>query len=381
METTPTNSVCMQIQVGDGLEWVLFSRPVEIVSSSITSEVEFCLSEVERYVQLGYFAVGYVSYEAAQGISNCFFVGDKKDYPLIWFGIYHFYEPIDMLDNLLKLKEGRNTLKNWEASISRNKYLNDVDDIFDKISKGDTYQVNHTFRLYHYFDDNPFELFCDMVYAQQSEYCAYINMGRWHMCSASPELFFSYNQGEVFSKPMKGTVRRPECNKEAEIARDWLYMSEKNRAENIMIVDMMRNDLAQVAEVGSVRVDELFSIEEYPTVYQMTSKVSAVTKQSAVQVFSRLFPCASITGAPKIKTMEIIRDLEVGGRGVYTGSIGYFSPDNNARFNVAIRTAVIDQEKKELEYGVGSGVIWEAKPEAEYDECIAKAQVVNVGVN
>ncbi len=181
---------------------------------------------------------------------------------------------------------------------------------------------------------------------------------------------------DLASYPMKGTAPRGLTQEDDQGQADGLYDSEKNRAENLMIVDMVRNDMGRVAASGSVKVPSLFSIEKYPTLWQMTSKVTAQTKESLVGILGALFPPASITGAPKARTMHIISELETTPRGLYTGCIGYLSPGRQAQFNVAIRTAVIDKKKKEALYGVGGGIVWDSDDEQELEECRTKALVL-----
>ena len=210
----------------------------------------------------------------------------------------------------------------------------------------------------------------------QNKYAACINLDHHIICSASPELFFKLDDETITSRPMKGTVKRGRTTQEDKEQMDWLRHSVKNRAENVMIVDMLRNDLGRIAEIGSVHVPELFTIEKYPTLFQMTSTVQARTKASLTEIFSALFPCASITGAPKVSTMTIISELETTPRKIYTGSIGYISPNRKAQFNVAIRTALIDRENKIAEYGVGGGIVWDSTSADEYSEALLKARVL-----
>ena len=175
---------------------------------------------------------------------------------------------------------------------------------------------------------------------------------------------------------MKGTTARglwPEDDRRRAAA---LAASEKDRAENAMIVDMMRNDLGRIARIGSVRVSDLFRVERYPTLWQMTSRVSAETRASLAEIFAAMFPCASITGAPKANTMRIIAETETAPRRIYTGSIGLISPGRRAQFNVAIRTVLVDKDRQQAEYGVGGGVVWDSTPEGEYEECLLKARIL-----
>jgi para-aminobenzoate synthetase/4-amino-4-deoxychorismate lyase len=244
------------------------------------------------------------------------------------------------------------------------------------IADGDTYQVNYTFRLDGDFAGDPRALFADLVDAQRPASGIYLRFGSIAICSASPELFFSRTGTLLTAKPMKGTARRGP-NMAADLARrDRLLASPKERAENIMIVDMMRNDIGRVAEPGSVSVPALLSVERYPTLWQMTSTVTGTSRAPLADVFAALYPSASVTGAPKVRTMEILAELEQGPRGVYTGAIGRIAPGGDARFNVAIRTAVIDLERGRLSYGIGSGIVWDSDESAEYDECLLKAAIL-----
>ncbi|HZM24639.1 MAG TPA: bifunctional anthranilate synthase component I family protein/class IV aminotransferase, partial [Anaerolineales bacterium] len=203
-----------------------------------------------------------------------------------------------------------------------------------------------------------------------------IDTGRYAICSASPELFFRLDGDTITCCPMKGTAKRGRTTIEDQGQSEWLKNSEKNRAENVMIVDMVRNDLGRIAEIGRVQVPELFTVERYPTLWQMTSTVTAETRSSLTEIFSALFPSASITGAPKVSTMRIISELETTPRRIYTGSIGYISQNRKAKFNVAIRTALIDREIQRAEYGVGGGIVWDSTSADEYTEALLKAQVL-----
>jgi para-aminobenzoate synthetase/4-amino-4-deoxychorismate lyase len=219
-------------------------------------------------------------------------------------------------------------------------------------------------------------LFFEMCANQRPEYSAYVSSVDFEIASASPELFFDLNGTELRAKPMKGTSRRGLTFTEDAGRIEQLKRSVKERAENLMIVDMVRNDLGRVARPGSVVVPKLFDVERYPTVLQMTSTITCESDASFPEIVAAMFPCASVTGAPKVRTMEIIHDLEGGPRGVYTGSIGYLLPDRRARFNVAIRTASRINREMVVNYGIGSGVLWDSDPKDEYRECLLKAAVI-----
>ena len=297
---------------------------------------------------------------------------EQPDLPLLWLGLFHAPEVwSDLPDTALA-----HTLGPWEPAIDRATYRQAIAAIKEQIAAGYTYQINYTFPLGAAFKGEPWPLFVQLALAQRGRYAAYVDTGRHVVCSASPELFFQKADGVLTSRPMKGTAPRGRTVAEDEAQRAWLFASEKNRAENVMIVDMIRNDMGRVAEVGSVRVPVLFEVERYPTVLQMTSTVTSRTNVSVADVFKALFPCASITGAPKVSAMGIIADLEPAARGVYTGAIGYLAPGGRAQFNVAIRTVVVDRQTGRATYGVGSGVVWDSDADEEYDECLLKARVL-----
>ncbi|MDP5016693.1 MAG: chorismate-binding protein, partial [Dolichospermum sp.] len=225
---------------------------------------------------------------------------------------------------------------------------------------------------------NAWELFLKLVQAQKADYGAYVDIDNFAICSASPELFFRLDDNQLTSLPMKGTAARGLTLVTDNDIANQLHLSEKNRAENVMIVDMIRNDMGRVANINTVKVPSLFNVEKYPTVWQMTSTVTATTTASISEIMGALFPCASITGAPKTRTMQIIRELENTPRRIYTGCIGFISPQRQAQFNVAIRTVLIDQENNQAEYGVGGGIVWDSVSSDEYQECQIKAQVLTL---
>jgi para-aminobenzoate synthetase / 4-amino-4-deoxychorismate lyase len=239
--------------------------------------------------------------------------------------------------------------------------------------------VNLTFPACFHFVGDPLALYGRLRESAQAGHGAYIDDGERALLSFSPELFFRIEDGTVVSRPMKGTAPRGADADEDERRRSRLAHSEKERAENLMIVDLIRNDLGRVARTGSVRVEELFKVETYPTVHQMVSTIRADLMRDATprDIVRALFPCGSITGAPKLRAMEIIRELEEAPRGLYCGAIGSFSPDGSAAFNVAIRTLTIEGNKGTL--GIGGGLVADSDAEAEYDECLLKARFFGEG--
>lgn len=366
--------------------WLRFSQPQAVIEARRLDEVVPQLQRVEAAVRDGWWAAGFISYEAAPAFDAALAAHPPGDFPLLWFGLYA--EP--RADEEASRAPGATfALGEWTPSLSRAAYDCAIARIKDYIARGHTYQVNYTFRLRAPFSGDAWALFQQLAEAQAAECAAYFDLGRYAICSASPELFFDLNDGLLTSRPMKGTAARGRTLAEDEASAEWLRCSEKDRAENVMIVDMIRNDIGRVAEIGSVRVPRLFDVERYPTVWQMTSTVTGITRAALAEVLQALFPCASITGAPKPRTMRIIQELEPEPRRIYCGAIGFIAPDPihpdanvsraplRAQFNVAIRTVLIDREQGSAEYGVGSGIVWDSVSEAEYEECRIKARVLN----
>ena len=264
----------------------------------------------------------------------------------------------------------------WRASVSREEYYGALKAIKDWIHRGDTYQVNYTHRLRAMFAAGPWDFFLHLMAAQEAPYGAFIEAGDWVIASASPELFFRLEGERIECRPMKGTAARG-LTLAGDLAQaEALAASEKERAENVMIVDMVRHDLGRVAQTGSVTAARLFEVEKYPTLWQMTSTIEAKTQADLGELFRALFPPASVTGAPKARTMQIIARLESAPRRVYTGAIGFLAPGRQAQFNVAIRTLLLDRRSGQAEYGVGGGITWDSQPEAEWQECRTKTRIL-----
>ena len=354
-------------------QWLRFRNARRIIAATQTGEVESALKRVESLVSENrWHAAGFLSYEAAGAFDPALKTRTPGDIPLLWFGLYPQPEAI-----FLPGPDYRSyRLGEPNSSVSRPDYTRAIKRIRQYIQDGDTYQVNYTLRLRLPFEGDPWHLFLAMVRAQSPGYAAWIDTGRYAICSASPELFFRLQGDHIACKPMKGTVHRGRTQAEDQALARWLHSSEKNRAENLMIVDMIRNDLGRVAETGSVHVPAMFEIERHPTLWQMTSTVAARCSRPLPDIFGALFPCASITGAPKIRTTEIIAELESSPRGLYTGCIGFIAPERSAQFNVAIRTAVVDRNAGQAEYGAGGGIVWDSGPEEEYTEALLKARVL-----
>ncbi|HEY5974373.1 MAG TPA: aminodeoxychorismate synthase component I, partial [Geobacteraceae bacterium] len=298
------------------------------------------------------------------------------DFPLLWFAIFRERQTTEAPPLPSPAPVDSYRLTGWRNTLSRAAYIAAVARVRAYIASGDTYQVNFTLRRRFRFQGDPLAWYTDLCRAQQAPFCAYLAFARWRVLSASPELFFSLRDRQLTVRPMKGTAPRGRWPAEDRELAANLATSPKERAENLMIVDLLRNDLGMVAETGSVQVASLFDVVPLPTVQQMTSTITARLRPGTglTELLAALFPCGSVTGAPKRRTMAIIRELERGPRGLYTGAIGYLSPGPEAMFSVAIRTAVVDLDSGLSSLGLGSGITWDAEPTAEYAECLVKGR-------
>jgi len=354
-------------------QWLCFQQPEQIIEAHRLEEVVPRLQQLETTIRrLHLYGAGFITYEAATAFDPALKTHKPSTLPLLWFGLYQKPEIIQ----LPAPPATGDYLLDWQPTVTREEYERAIASIKQHIARGETYQVNYTMRLQAPFNGDPWQLFLKLVQSQQADYGAYLESDRYAICSASPELFFRLEGERLTGRPMKGTARRGLTLAEDEAIARSLQNCPKNRAENVMIVDMIRNDMGRVADIGSVGVPSLFDVERYPTLWQMTSTVTATTAASLSEIMTALFPCASITGAPKARTMEIIRDLETTPRGIYTGCMGFVSPHREAQFNVAIRTVLIDKESDRAEYGVGGGIVWDSVSADEYGECQVKAGVL-----
>ena len=326
------------------------------------------LEFAEREARSGSFVAVLLSYEAAPAFDPAFITHPPSDFPLAWASVFETASDGD--------HHAPASSTTWTPLVTRDEYDQSVTRIRDLIAAGDTYQVNYTFPLTSTFDGDARGWYRDLCIAQGAEYSVYLDVGRYKVLCLSPELFFERRGNHVITRPMKGTVRRGRWAAEDRELSDWLANSTKDRAENVMIVDLLRNDLGKVSIPGSVRVSSLFDLERFETVWQMTSTVESTLQDgtSLVDLMRALFPCGSITGAPKIRTMQIIRELERFPRGAYTGAIGLLKPGGDCVFNVAIRTVVIDTETGVATFGVGGGVTIDSTAEREYEECLVKSR-------
>ncbi|MDA3872430.1 MAG: chorismate-binding protein [Kiritimatiellae bacterium] len=363
MQNTPFHAL-QRTDASGNSRWVHFVDPVREVEVFEAGKVLPVLRELEQAQKEGLHAVGWIAYEAAPGFDSKLCVHTLPEYtPLLRFTLYR-----KQVEGLPLRTAGECDLSPLEPELELENFRRAVSRIHEAIAAGEPYQVNFTYPLTGKFQGDAWSLFRRLRFAQSSGYQAYIEEKDRTLICASPERFFWHRDNLIYCKPMKGTAAPGEEN--------LLATSPKNRAENIMIVDMIRNDLGKVADPGSVIADPLFEIERFPSLVQMTSTLRATGPTSPVDWLSVLFPCASITGAPKRKTMEWIHKLETGPRGVYTGCIGGFYADGVTEFNVAIRTATVHPDSGEFRYHTGCGIVWDSDPESEYRESVLKTAVL-----
>ena len=360
-----------------------FPRADRILVAREPADVVPVLAEVERATAAGAWAFGYVGYEAAPGLDPGLVVPPRppgETLPLAVFGLAdraHAVPPVAP-------PPGRRrdyTAGPWRRGWTPDGYRDAVAAVRASIAAGDVYQVNLTVRMHAPVTGDLEQLYADLAYGQRGSWAAYLDVGSHVVASASPELFFDWTGDRLLTRPMKGTARRGATTAEDDEARRALLASDKERAENLMIVDLLRNDLGRIAEVGSVEVPGLFRAERYETVWQLTSDVTARPRPDVglVDVFRALFPSGSVTGAPKHRTMQLIRELEDRPRGVYCGAIGVVAPPGQAfraRFNVAIRTVTVERATGTAVYGTGGGITWASDPDAEHAELLAKAEIL-----
>ncbi len=347
--------------------------PVAVFDARQVLDVAWVIAQAEAAWREGHIVAGFVSYEAMPAFEPVLPGSLPTDFPLAFFAV--FERPSDRpLDSLAESFH----ISSWTPDIDRESYDQAVATIRERIAAGEVYQVNYTYRLQAEFAGDSLTWYRQISGGRHGAYSAFLRFGRYSVLSFSPELFFSLNDSQVTTKPMKGTMPRgywPERDRE-NYRR--LAASEKDRAENLMILDLMRNDLGKIARVGSVKPQDLFEIQSLPTVYQMTSTVTADLDSGKClsDLFKALFPSGSITGAPKISAMKLIQKLESSPRSVYCGAIGLMYPDRKAVFNVAIRTITIDHEKGSATLGVGGGITWDSRADSEYEETRAKSKFV-----
>ena len=361
-------------------------EPVGVLEARRPEEVPGVLETAEAAATRGLWVAGFVAYEAAPGLDPSLTVRPRTqgtpfaELPLAWFALFAERADATPLDPPAEIPDAAPDV--WRPTVPREAYEAAIAEIRERIAAGDTYQVNHTIRLRATLAGDDRGLYRDLALAQRGGYAAYLNAGRFHVISASPELFFRLDGDRITTRPMKGTAPRGRWLAEDEEIRDRLLASAKDHAENAMIVDLLRNDVGRISVAGGVDWTELFHAERYETVWQLTSTIRAdlLPGTGLAEIFRALFPSGSVTGAPKVATMRVIAELEDSPRGVYCGAIGYLAPPGSgepkAIFNVAIRTIVVDTASAFAEYGVGGGVTFDSSASGEYAEILAKSRVL-----
>ena len=360
----------------------LFRDPDRTLRADAYAQVGPLLAALDAALADGRHVAGFLSYEAGYALEPRRFPEPPPPapgVPLGWFGVYGAPEEVAADAVAEALPAGPVALGEPRLAVAEADYLASVERVRAHIRAGDVYQVNRTAPIWAETDADALALYAALRRRQRVAYGAFVQLDGLAVASVSPELFFRVDGPTITARPMKGTAPRGATpDRDAALARA-LEDSPKDRAENLMIVDLLRNDLARVAEPGSVRVPALFETERFETVTQMTSTVSARLRPGVglAETVRALFPCGSVTGAPKLRAMETIREIESGPRGVYCGAIGSASPSGGgfeAAFSVPIRTAVVQGGR--VRYDVGSGVVWDSDPAAEYAECLLKARVL-----
>jgi para-aminobenzoate synthetase / 4-amino-4-deoxychorismate lyase len=362
----------------------LFLNPVKTIAASTLDEIPALFQQIEEALASGLYVAGYLSYECGYHFERFDGVDlSSQELPLAWFGAYDQPFIYDHAEACFKdaeppastdtLEEPSLFTESAALTISEDEYCKQIAKIKEYIQAGDTYQVNFTDSVSMQTTASPASAFAMLSESQPVSYSAFINTAGHHILSLSPELFFRIESGRITTRPMKGTMPRGlDLTEDAHQSRK-LQSDPKNRSEHVMIVDLLRNDLGRICTMGSVHVDDLFSVERYETLLQMTSTIAGTLRPSLryYDIFKAIFPSGSITGAPKIHTMQLIRELERAPRGVYTGAIGFISPDGSSIFNVAIRTLVMKDGIAQM--GVGGGIVADSTPAEEYRECRLKA--------
>jgi para-aminobenzoate synthetase/4-amino-4-deoxychorismate lyase len=358
---------------------LLFDEPEDIVAVSSPDEVEACLDRIANGLDRGLHAAGMFSYELGYCLEpklNGLLPEDRKQ-PLFWVGLFRAPKRLTDPETRAWLDANggleKSTISDLNLSWTREDYARAFRAVQDYIAAGDVYQINLTLKYLFTFSGGTVALYSLLRRKQRVHFGALIGTNAFDMLSLSPELFFRREGKRITSRPMKGTAPRGRTPREDSRLKTWLTVDEKQRAENLMIVDLLRNDIGRIAKIGSVEVTDLFTVETYRTVHQMTSGITAELRPDIglKELFRALFPCGSVTGAPKVRAMEIIGELEALPRGVYTGAIGHLAPNGDAQFNVSIRTLFLAGGKGEM--GIGSGIVSDSKVDAEFEECLLKA--------
>lgn len=352
----------------------LYADPRAIITAHAPGDVVPALARLRDAVKGGAHVAGYLAYEAGLALEPRLAplaASLPGNAPLLWFGVFDAPRALPMPS----APEGNGPRGPVQPVWDEQRHGDALDQVLALIRSGDCYQVNLTFPAHMSGLDDPMAHYAALRAGQRAGWGGVVATGDRWLLSCSPELFFVQSDRTLWARPMKGTAKRGETPEQDAEFRNALWNSVKDRAENLMIVDLLRNDLSRVAQPGSVRTPRLFDIESYPTVHQMTSTITARMRDDVdtIDIIHALFPCGSVTGAPKIRAMEIIADVEAGQRGAYTGSMGFIAPDGTCAFNVMIRTLELDKGTGDARLGLGSGIVADSDAAQEWAECLAKA--------
>jgi para-aminobenzoate synthetase / 4-amino-4-deoxychorismate lyase len=354
-------------------QWGVFADPVKVLCCTKIEDVKLVLVKLEESLSQGHYAVGFLSYEAGAAFDKAFPARPLKDFPLVWFGIYDKAPTVFEPGN----EEIFASSEDLEPELSETEYHDAISEVLDDIKAGNLYQTNFTFRLRGGKTNDPWRLFKALFVRHPMPYAAFINTGDSQIVSLSPEMFLERKGNELFNSPMKGTIKRSRDPVTDSKNAVFLKTDPKNTAENLMIVDMVRNDLGRICCIDSIFVDPLFHVDSYATLHQMISTVHGKInpKTTFSEIVQAVFPAASITGAPKIAAMHKIQELEKSPRKIYTGSIACIYPNQDFCMNVAIRTLICSEKSTEL--GIGGGIVYDSGKAAELDEALLKSKFIH----
>jgi para-aminobenzoate synthetase/4-amino-4-deoxychorismate lyase len=348
---------------------LLFQDPKFIISCVDPALFIACFRDIENALERGYYLAGFLSYEAGYCFEEKLRQNRTYDFPLIYLGVYEAPVRCEICSKHRPFQDG---IENLRLNIAKEGYFFNIQTIRDYIAQGEVYQITYCIKLLFEFYGDPFSLYNLLLREQPVPYPAYIETDRLHILSCSPEMFIKKESTQAVTKPMKGTWRRGNNMISDLMARLQFQYDYKNRAENVMIADLLRNDLGRVGR--AIEAPKLFEVAKYKTLFQMTSTVTGQLDKDIFiyELFASLFPSGSVTGAPKIRAMQIIRELEREERNIYTGAIGYITPDRNLFFNIPIRTLLIREGIGEM--GIGGGIVWDSTPQGEWEEGMLKAK-------
>ncbi|HTO34039.1 MAG TPA: aminodeoxychorismate synthase component I [Pararhizobium sp.] len=356
----------------------VFAQPSHVITARTEAQFSRGLAEMETAQAEGKWLAGFMSYEAGHLFEKKLapFAEENRPTPLMSFGVFDAPAQRHPLSEPRRRTENEPFITAPRASWNLDAYRQRFDRLHQHLRQGDCYQANLTMPINASWSGDPLAAFWSLIGRQPVKYGALVALDGPILLSRSPELFFRVDRdGWIETHPMKGTARRGATPAEDKALVEEMRADPKSQAENRMIVDLLRNDVSRIAEVGTLDVPRLFDIETYPTVHQMVSHVRAklLPGTTITRIFEALFPCGSVTGAPKIRAMEILHDLEDGPRDAYCGAIGFIAPDGTMRFNVAIRTLSLFPEGRAV-FNVGGGIVFDSTAEAEYEECLLKAR-------